>query len=150
MQFFVIKKRAIIMFLVIFTVIASASVWLYVNAGTVTAFSQEKTGKIREIDMVTGEFKSKISKGKEIEAYVFHPGTIVLEKGEKVHLKIHGVNGEEHPFYIEGTDIEGVVKKGEVTLVPLQFKKEGTYRLICKVHPGHHDTVPMIAYIVVD
>ncbi|RSD26317.1 hypothetical protein EJA10_15245 [Mesobacillus subterraneus] len=100
--------------------------------------------------MVTGEFKSTTDDGKEIEAYRWDPGTIFLEKGEKVRLKILGINGKEHPFIIEGTDIKGVVKKGEETVVPLQFDMEGTYRLICLTHPDKENNGPMIAYIVVD
>ncbi|WP_415816494.1 cupredoxin domain-containing protein [Mesobacillus thioparans] len=106
--------------------------------------------QIREIHLVTGEFKSKTDDGKEIEAYRWDPGTIFVEKGEKVSLKILGVNGKEHPFIIEGTEIKGVVKKGEETVVPLQFDKEGTYRMICLTHPSAEHNGPMIAYIVVD
>ena len=93
---------------------------------------------------------SKMKNGKEMEAYRWDPGTIFLEKGEKVRLSINGINGEEHPFNIEGTKIKGMVKKGEETVVPLQFDKEGTYRLICDVHSDRKHNGPMIAYIVVD
>ena len=100
--------------------------------------------------MVTAEFSTKMKNGKEMEAYRWDPGTVFLEKGEKVRLVISGINGEEHPFYIEGTKIKGKVKKGEETVVPLQFEKEGTYRLICEVHSDRSHNGPMIAYIVVD
>ena len=63
---------------------------------------------------------------------------------------IYGVNGVEHPFNIEGTDISGVVKKGEETVIPLHFTKEGTYRLICHTHQSTEHNGPMIAYIIVD
>lgn len=56
----------------------------------------------------------------------------------------------EHPYIIEGTDIKGVVKKAEETVVPLQFDKEGVYRLVCLTHPDKDNSGPMIAYIVVD
>ena len=99
---------------------------------------------------MTGEFKTVTDAGKELEAYRWDPGVIFLNKGEKVNLKILGINGKEHPFYIEGTNIKGTVKKGEETIVPLEFQKEGTYRLICTSHPDKNSNGPMIAYIVVD
>lgn len=138
------------MFLILITVVASAAIWLIMNPGAETVFNQETNGQAREIHMVTGEFKATLSNGKEIEAYRWDPGTIFMEKGEKVNLIISGVNGAEHPFSIEGTDIEGIVKKGEETAVPLQFKKDGVYRLICHTHHDKSHNGPMIAYIVVD
>ena len=150
MPFLILKKRAIIMFLVIFAAVASASIWLIVNKDEVSVFSQEANEEVREIHIVTGEFKSKLPNGKEIESYRWDPGTIFVKEGEKVNLIISGVNGAEHPFSIEGTDIKGIVKKGEDTVVPLHFKKEGIYRLICHTHHGKEQNGPMIAYIVVD
>jgi len=104
----------------------------------------------RVIHMVTGEFKSTLPDGKTIESYRWDPGTILVEKGEKVKLVIYGVNGESHPFYIEGTNIKGEVKKGKETVVSFQAEKEGVYRLICLTHPDKDHEGPMIAYIVVD
>ena len=71
--------------------------------------------------------------GKEMEAYRWDPGTIFLKRG-KSKISIYGINGEEHPFYIEGTNIKGTVKKGEEIVVPLQFDQSGTFRLICETH----------------
>lgn len=150
MQFLVIKRRSLIMYFLLFITVASASVWFYINSNSVTAFNQTGQEKVREIHMVTGEFKTSTAEGKEIEAYRWDPGTIFVEKDEKVKLIIYGVNGMEHPFMIEGTDIKGSVKKGEETVVNLQFDKEGTYRLICLTHPDKNSNGPMIAYIVVD
>ncbi|MBS4189613.1 hypothetical protein KHA94_05230 [Bacillus sp. FJAT-49705] len=150
MPFIVLKKRAIIMFLVVFLAIASASIWLLVKNDAVTVFSQGSNDEVREIHMVTGEFKAKLPNGKEIESYRWDPGTIFVEKSEKVNLVISGVNGAEHPFSIEGTEIKGVVKKGEDTIVPLLFNKKGVYRLICHTHYSKEQNGPMIAYIVVD
>ncbi|WP_174733156.1 hypothetical protein [Mesobacillus harenae] len=149
MQFIVLKKRSIMLFLIICLSIMTAAAWYMLNSSSVTAFNQQEA-KPRVIHLVTGEFKSKLPNGKEIEAYRWDPGTIFIEKDEKAELRILGVNGEEHPFYIEGTDTKGTVKKGEETVVPLQFEKEGVYRLICLTHPDKSSNGPMIAYIVVD
>ncbi len=151
MTFLVLKKKNIIMFLIIVILAVSVgSTLLFLNNQSESVFSVQEEGKVREYHMVTGEFKSKLPNGKEIEAYRWDPGTIVISKGEKVNLIIYGVNGAEHPFIIEGTDIKGVVKKGEETVIPLHFTKEGTYRLICYTHKTKEQNGPMIAYIVVD
>lgn len=149
MHFFVLKKRNIYFLGVIVFLAIIGSLWLSMKSDATPTIGGQSE-QVREIHMVTGEFKSTTEDGKEIEAYRWDPGTIVLEKGEKVLLKILGVNGKEHPFIIEGTELKGVVKKGEETEVPLQFEKEGTYRLICLSHPSAEHNGPMIAYIVVD
>jgi plastocyanin len=150
MKFLVFKKETFFFFLAIGFMLVTISAWFLLKAGDTTVFNHQTTTKMREIHMVTGEFKSKLKNGKEIEAYRFDPGTISLEKGEKVKLIISGINGENHPFYIEGTQIKGTVKKGEETTLALQFNKEGTYRLICETHSNKASNGPMIAYIVVD
>jgi plastocyanin len=148
MKFLILKKETLLFFVAVAIILASVSAWFMLKAGDITVFNQQD--KIRQIHMVTGEFKSTTKAGKEIEAYRWDPGTIILKKGEKVNLIISGINGAEHPFYIEGTSIKGTVKKGEDTFVPLQFQKEGTYRLICEMHPDRAHNGPMIAYIVVN
>ncbi|WP_071459811.1 cupredoxin domain-containing protein [Bacillus massilinigeriensis] len=150
MHFLVIQKKQLTV--IIFVVcIVLAALWLWNNYSTVAPVSKTTSeDKIREIHMVTGEFKSQKKDGSEIEAYRWDPGTIFLNKNERTRLKILGINGEEHPFAIEGTSIRGVVKKGEETVVPLEFKEEGVYRLICYTHPDKENNGPMIAYIVVD
>jgi heme/copper-type cytochrome/quinol oxidase subunit 2 len=150
MNFIVLKKRTIILFLLACITIGSVSVWLYLDRSAVETFTQQPADKVREVHLVTGEFKATLPDGKEIEAYRWDPGTIFVEKDEKVRLIIYGVNGMEHPFHIEGTTIKGTVKKGEETTIPLEFTKEGVYRLICEVHPDKDHNGPMIAYIIVD
>jgi len=150
MKFLVFKKETLLFFAAVGIILISLSAWIILKAGDTTVFNQKGNNDIREIHMVTAEFSTKMKNGKEMEAYRWDPGTIFLEKDEKVRLLISGINGEQHPFYIEGTNIKGKVKKGEETVVPLQFDKEGTYRLICEVHSDRTHNGPMIAYIVVD
>lgn len=149
MKFVVFKKETLLFFLAIGLVLASISAWFIVKAGDTAVFNQRSSSQIREIHMVTVEFKSKMKNGQEIEVYRWDPSMISLEKGEKAKLYINGINGEEHPFYIEGTNLKGTVKKGEETVVPLQFEKEGIYRLICEIHSDKHHHGPMIADIIV-
>ncbi|HWO98923.1 MAG TPA: cupredoxin domain-containing protein [Bacillus sp. (in: firmicutes)] len=127
----------------------SASAW-YVAKPAAIQTAMPTDAKEFVINMVTGEFKSTTEDGKEIEAYRWDPGTIYIPKDQPVKLSIYGVNGKEHPFHIEGTDIKGIVKKGQETVLDLRFSKEGIYRLICETHPTIEHNGPMIAYIVVD
>ncbi|WP_462411868.1 cupredoxin domain-containing protein [Neobacillus sp. Marseille-QA0830] len=151
MKFLVLKKETLLFFLTAAILLAAISAWFMLKAGDTAVFNQAATeGNIREIHMVTVEFKSKLKDGKEIEAYRWDPGNISLKTGEKVELYISGINGDEHPFYIEGTSIKGTVKKGKETMVPLQFDKPGTYRLICETHSNRETNGPMIADIVVN
>lgn len=115
-----------------------------------TASASGPAGGVRPVHLVTGEFKTTTADGKTIESYRWDPGTIFAEKGEILKLIIYGVNGESHPFYIEGTGIKGEVKKGKETVVTFPAAKEGVYRLICLTHPDAAHSGPMIAYIVVD
>jgi plastocyanin len=156
MQFVIIKKKWISLVFLCLTV--GVSIFYLYNHETLPAFKSdalelsEQQAYTNEfvINMVTGEFKSKTKEGKEIEAYRWDPGTIHVPEGEKVKFSIYGVNGEEHPFIIEGTKMKGVVKKGKETTFTARFDKEGIYRLICLTHSDIEQNGPMIAYIVVD
>jgi len=130
--------------------LVSAYIWYSFQANVTTAFNMQQSNNVREVHMITAEFKSTTSNGKEFEIYQFLPGTIYLKKGERVNLTIYGVHGQEHPIKIEGTEIQATIKKGEKTIIPLQFEKEGVYRIICTIHPTFESSGPMIAYIVVD
>ncbi|MCA1062913.1 cupredoxin domain-containing protein [Rossellomorea sp. AcN35-11] len=151
MNFIVLRKGSIIAILVTIMVITVGTIWaLNSNNSYPTVSISESAGEKQVFQLVTGEFKSETVSGKELEAYRWDPGTIVVEKDIPVELRIYGVNGMEHPFYIEGTDIRGMVKKGEETVINVTFSKEGTYRLICETHETIDRNGPMIAYIVVD
>jgi heme/copper-type cytochrome/quinol oxidase subunit 2 len=127
----------------------SAGAWYAVKPTAIQTAMPAGENKFM-INMVTGEVKSTTDDGKEIEAYRWDPGTIYVPKDQPVTLSIYGVNGKEHPFHIEGTTIQGIVKKGQETTVNLRFAKEGIYRLICDAHSDIAHNGPMIAYIVVD
>jgi plastocyanin len=147
----IIKKRFVLFSFILILLLASAGGWFLINQESEFVFRQaDKNEKAREIHLVTGEFSSELSDGTKIETYRWDPGTIFVEVGEKINLSILGVNGKEHPFMIENTNIKGTVKKGEETIIPLQFNQEGIYRLICLTHADKTSEGPMIAYIVVD
>ncbi|WP_127582303.1 cupredoxin domain-containing protein [Paenibacillus koleovorans] len=146
-KFYVIHRKHLILTLGI-AILAAAAI-LYFQRNELRA----ATGAMREervIHLVTGEFNATMPDGTKLEAYRWDPGTIYVDKGEKVKLSIRGVNGASHPFIIEGTQIKGEVKQGKETIVPLQIEKEGVYRIICLTHPDMNHNGPMIGYIVVD
>ncbi|WP_280772059.1 cupredoxin domain-containing protein [Salipaludibacillus daqingensis] len=149
MNFITLKGKWIIIALISFFIVVT---FLFLNSFTqVTGgiFSSEDDEPYH-INMITTEFKSETESGEKIESYRWDPGTVHLSKGKPIKLSIYGVNGKEHPFIIEGTDVTGTVKKGEETILNLQFNKSGTYRLICTAHETIDDNGPMIAYLVVD
>jgi heme/copper-type cytochrome/quinol oxidase subunit 2 len=103
----------------------------------------------RVIDMVTGEFESKLANGKLVESYRWDPGTIVVERGETVTLRIRGISGDSHPFFIDGLDVKGTVEKGKVSSYTFTPTKAGTYRIVCLTHQDAAHDGPMIGYLVV-
>ena len=141
------KKQLRLVGLGVLILIVLYSFWTWGGpADTVTSSSIQP----RVIQMITGEFKSTMANGKEIEVYRWDPGTIIVNKGELVELRILGVNGDNHHFEIEGLNIHGEVKKGQETVVTFRIEKEGTYRIICSTHADLAHEGPMVGSIVVD
>ncbi|WP_209124286.1 hypothetical protein [Alkalihalobacillus sp. BA299] len=143
----VIKKK---WFFLAIAVLFIGFSWYLFNSRAATEAGSQSVAKEFEVHMVTSEIKTKTEDGKEIESYRWDPGTIYIPKDKKVKLSIYGVNGKEHPFIIEGTDIKGTVKKGEETILNLHFTDKGVYRLICTTHAHIDHSGPMIAYLIVD
>jgi len=102
------------------------------------------------IHLVTGEFRGTTDDGKTIETYVWNPGTIVVKKDRPVELRISGINGQSHPFVIEGLNISGEVQKGKTTIVRFTPDKEGIFPIICETHNHPGNGGPMVGYLVVD
>lgn len=146
-KIFVFHRKHLLLLLGI--IILAVAAWLYFERDQIRTVMNPVTVE-RTFHLVTGEFEAKMADGKEIEAYRWDPGTIVVNKGEKVNLNIRGVSGVSHPFIIEGLNIKGEVKQGKETIVTFRADKEGTYRIICLTHPDANHNGPMIGYIVVD
>ncbi|MBO8170490.1 MAG: cupredoxin domain-containing protein [Bacillaceae bacterium] len=121
--------------------------WTWGTNQGVPVFSNDKDPDQKEFWIVAGEFKSELEKGKEIEAYRWDPANIIVHKGDRVTLKFRGINGASHPFVIKGLNVNGEVKKGEVTSVTFVAEKPGTYPLICLAHPTVEQNGPMIGYV---
>jgi plastocyanin len=144
-KIFIISRRQLFFAaILLIMMIASSVVWF--NEATLPVTQQTTT---RTIHMVTGEFNATSYDGKKIEAYRWDPGTVFVQQGETVELRITGVNGARHPFEIEKLNISGEVEQGKETVVSFTAKERGTYRMICLTHSDLAHDGPMIAYIVV-
>ncbi|MCH1626320.1 cupredoxin domain-containing protein [Ferdinandcohnia quinoae] len=148
MKFILIKKKWVLFIIVSCTVLLCG--WLLLQPQIIPTITTTAAEEEVVYHVTTGELKTTTDDGKEIEAYFWNPGTIVVPQGKNVTFNIYGVNGKEHSFYIEGTDIKGTVKKGEEIKIETRFNKEGTYRIICLNHADIASNGPMIGYIVVD
>ena len=144
--FVITKKQLRMIALGIILIVLVYSIWMWNQTDTVAGSPENP----RVIHMVAGEFSSTTKEGKKIEAYRWDPGTIVVKEGETVELRIRGINGDHHPFIIEGLDVKGEVHKGKETIVSFHATEEGIYRIICLTHPDAARNGPMIGYIVVD
>jgi len=70
----------------------------------------------------------------EVSTYRWDPGTIVVNQGDRVTLEIIGINGNEHPFTIEGYWLTGVVRRGQLTRLTFTADKPGIFKIICRTH----------------
>jgi plastocyanin len=70
----------------------------------------------------------------EVSAYQFMPSQIIVNEGDDVTLEYVGINGAEHPAYIDGYDIAFTVKRGLVTLVQFTADKPGVFQIDCGEH----------------
>lgn len=123
--------------------------WFHTGSGVEDASARmSEPGNIREIHLFTVEFKARMD-GKEREVYRFDPGTVIIRKGERVRLHIHGFHGKEHHFVIRELNIRGKVEKGKTATVEFSADRPGTYRLICENHATLQTEGPMVAELVV-
>jgi heme/copper-type cytochrome/quinol oxidase subunit 2 len=116
-----------------------------------TAHVTAKEGQ--EFWIVTNEIKTKVQengKEKEIEAYRWDPGILVVDKGKPVTLHIYGLKGKAHPFEIAGLGVKANVEKGKVTTVTFTPKQAGTFKIICLEHSAIEKNGPMIGYLRVE
>lgn len=70
----------------------------------------------------------------EVSTYRWDPGTIVVNQGDAVTLEIIGINGDEHPFTIEGYWLSGTVRRGQITRLSFVADKVGIFKIICRKH----------------
>ncbi len=151
MRFVVLKKGSIFAVIVTIILVSVGTIWALQNNNSYPTVSfTGADNEVQTIHMVTDEIEMISDNGEKHEVYRWDPSTIFVEKGKKLELRMYGVHGKEHPFYIEGTDVKGTISKGKESVVSVSFDKEGTYRIVCTLHSNHDQSGPMVAYIVVD
>ncbi|RUS42067.1 cupredoxin domain-containing protein [Cohnella sp. AR92] len=148
-----ISKKRVQWYLILALVVIIAGVyfgWQQSKPATATVGD----GSAQVFNLVTGEFTTETSSGKQLEAYVWAPSTIIVKKGVPVQLRITGVSGQSHPFVIEGLtsdgqQIKGDVQKGKTTVVSFTPEEAGTYPIVCTTHSDPATSIPMVGYLVV-
>lgn len=127
---------------------ASAETQSYLTTSHVSTMA-----KGQEFWIVTNEIKTKVQEGqieREIEAYRWEPGFLVVERDKPVTLHFYGLKGKAHSFEIEGLGVRGNVEKGKVTTLTFTPKQVGTFKIVCLVHPTIDKNGPMIGYLRVE
>ena len=82
------------------------------------------------------------------QTYRYEPGTIVVNRGDEVELRIWGVNGSQHPTTIEryAEAPEGELgaftpMRGQLTVVNFTADKAGSFKMICQIHGPSMETL---------
>ncbi|MCQ6558816.1 cupredoxin domain-containing protein [Paenibacillus mendelii] len=145
-KIFVVTKRQIRLFSILLLVVLIAAACIKWNQAKPAMSAPEQT---RVFHLVTGEFEARADDGTKIEVYRWDPGTIIVNQGDQVELRIAGVNGNSHPFVIEGLGIKGVVTKGKTTTVRFKAEAKGTFPIVCQTHTETNQSAPMVGYIQV-
>jgi hypothetical protein len=143
-------RTMLILGLLAAVVAGSASLWLFREGG-------EATGAKRVIYMTAVEYKGSTSSepfpsaeppsgggyalkppdgtGKwETSTYRWDPGTVIVNQGDEVEMHIWGVNGAQHPAFIDEYVPEFTVTRGKLTVLTFTANKAGTFRIHCNAH----------------
>ena len=81
------------------------------------------------------------------KAYRWDPSYIMVNKGDKVTLKIFGVNGALHPASITGYGVTFTVTRGQWTAVEFAASKAGVFEIVCSI-PEHTETMHAYLHVV--
>jgi plastocyanin len=145
-KIFVVSKKQLRLSAVLLLVLVAAAAYLSWDS---TKDAMGAAGETKVIQLVTGEFETRTADGKKLEVYRWDPGTVIVNQGDQVELRISGVSGDSHPFAIEGLGVKGRVEKGKTTVVRFAAERKGTYPIVCQTHDTMNRGGPMVGYIVV-
>lgn len=122
-----------------------------------SAWAEERT-----FLLVTGEWSWKAKAGeapvvdrdrgpvKEIERYAFDPGFLVVNKGDRVTLKIHALKGDKHIVNVPAFGVEEKqVLRGEEKTISFVASKAGVFEIKCTNHVDAKKEGPMVGYLYV-
>ena len=72
----------------------------------------------------------------QVSTYVFSPSQVIVRKGDRVTLKILGLNGAKHTVTIADLHPQPfIIKRGLITSVSFTAKKAGSFQIVCAEHP---------------
>lgn len=138
-------------------------VWtLLISVGILGLFATSAWAETREFLILTNEIKWKAKRGeapvvdrargsvKEIERYAFNPGFLVVNKGDKVVLRIHAIKGNKHIIEVPAFNTgETQILRGEEKTVSFVADKAGVFRIKCNNHKNANKEGPMVGYLYV-
>ena len=87
---------------------------------------------------------------KKIERYTFHPGFLIVNRGDKVVLKVHDIKGDKHIVEIPAFRVrETQILRGEEKTISFVADKAGIFEIKCTNHVDSKKEGPMVAYLYV-
>ena len=71
----------------------------------------------------------------QVSTYVFSPSQVIVRKGDRVTLKILGINGAKHTVNIKDLYPQPfTIKRGRITSVSFTAEKAGSFPIVCAEH----------------
>ncbi len=87
---------------------------------------------------------------KKMERYIFNPGFFIVDKGDRVTLKIHDLKGDKHIIEIAAFGVkETQILRGEEKSISFVANKAGVFEIKCTNHVGPEKEGPMVGYLYV-
>ncbi len=81
------------------------------------------------------ELKTPDESGKwVVETYAFSPSVIVVNQGDKINIKMLGINGALHHVSIENYVEPFDINRGHLEEIFFVADKAGTFRIACSIH----------------
>lgn len=88
---------------------------------------------------------------KKMDRYTFDPGFLVVDKGDRVTLKIHDLKGDKHIIEIPAFGVkETQVLRGEEKTISFVADKAGVFEIKCTNHIDAKKEGPMMGYLYVN
>jgi plastocyanin len=87
---------------------------------------------------------------KEIERYTFDPGFLVVNQGDTVVLRIHGLKGSKHVVEVPAFKTASTqILRGEEKALTFLADRPGVFEIVCTLHDKPEEEGPMRGYLYV-
>lgn len=87
---------------------------------------------------------------RKIERYVFDPGFLVVDKGDRVTLRVHTLKGDKHMVEVPAFKTGEVqVRRGEEKAITFTADRAGVFEILCRNHVSPEKEGPMVGYLYV-